>query len=122
MRLFHPLLACLGAGILAGCAAAPPSARPQASPEMLEALERAKVHFCNPYTAAFLEAAGVVPGRITSLQYGNRISSGESASLIGFDAYVGLSDTPNAVLVLRLGRNCAVLDSQPTGGARVSSP
>ena len=107
--------------LLAGCAATPPPpARPPASPAMLEAVQRAKAHHCNDDTAAFLQQVGVTPERVTSLTYANVISSGENARLIGHVAYVGLSDTPDAVLVIRQAANCDPVGAQATGGARVT--
>ena len=115
--------ACFAAALLVGCAAQPPApALPPASPAMLEAVQRAKPHHCNADTAAFLQHAGVAPERITSLTYANVISSGESARLIGHVAYVGLSDTPDAVLVIRQAASCDPIGAQATGGARVTVP
>ena len=108
--------------LLAGCAATPPPpARPPASPAMLEAVRRAKPHHCNDDTAALLQQVGVTPDRVTSLTYANVISAGENARLIGHVAYVGLSDTPDAVLVIRQAANCDPIGAQATGGARVTA-
>jgi hypothetical protein len=109
-----PLVAVLA---VAGCATMRPELSPPA-PATLAAVRALIPHPCNATTAAALDALGVAPGDLRSIYYDRRVTGTESASLQGYDAWIGLGRGPGE-LVVRHNSSCAFMTSYARGGLRL---
>ena len=113
-----PLVAALALA-LAGCATlAPEIADP--APATLAAVRGLTVHPCNGTTAAVLDALGVSPEDLRSIYYDRRVTGTESASLQGYDAWIGLRRGPGE-LVVRHNASCGFMTSYTRGGLRLGT-
>lgn len=93
---------------LAACTGMQPAMAP-AGPEMLRQVQSLAQHPCNATTAAVLEANGIEPARVYSLQYSGSSGGGMAGRIDSFIAWVGVSGEA-ATIHINLDTYCRFVD------------
>lgn len=102
---------------LAACQGIAPPPAGRADPATLSALDRFNSNSCNPAVASVLAGTGVPAQQIRGLTYGiYRSVTGDQ--ITGWDAWVGLTDQPGAIVVSMDG-DCRPRQIYAREGARL---
>jgi hypothetical protein len=109
--------ALFGVILLSACVGTPPNLTNPRS-ETLSSLERLNRHPCSATVASALDAYNVPPASIRDLFYTQRISTGDDGRLLGYTAWMHLTDQPGS-LVIDVDRSCGFEQAYTRGGAEL---